>query len=197
MVLDVSDFQTLLEQALREALSPPRGASHLAVPSDVSAAKLPPETTMPTSPEAYRAQPAMGAPEGQIHAVLEALVHANKPLLFLGNGCRPVLTATQAEQGTTRLEKLIDLCERWAIPVATNPDGKGVFPESHPLSLRAFGKASSLWAGRYLGFERTDPLHGKPNGPQVGEHDAMVVLGSSLRQLATEDWSKSLNRTVR
>ncbi len=36
--------------------------------------------------------------------------------------------------------------ERYAIPVMTTADGKGIFPENHPLSLRVYGFSGNTWA---------------------------------------------------
>ena len=78
-------------------------------------------------------------------------------------------------------------CFGQAIPVVTSPNGKGVFPESHSLSLRDYGFGGGDWASAYI----------KAEGPVGGSelrYDALVVLGSSLGQKTTNDWDSALAR---
>ncbi len=58
----------------------------------------------------------------------------------------------------------------------TTPKGKGVFPETHPLSLGVFGAGGHPSAERYL---------------EQGI-DTMIVLGTSLGDLATGGWNDAL-----
>lgn len=72
-----------------------------------------------------------------VTGALETLERARRPLLYLGFG------AAGAADG------LVALAERLESPVATTIQGKGVFPESHPLSLwPGFGHAAPPFARR-------------------------------------------------
>lgn len=67
----------------------------------------------------------------EIEAAVRLLSTARRPLLYVGYGAR----------GAT--EQVRKLAERLAAPVATTIQGKGVFPESHPLFLwNGLGKAA-------------------------------------------------------
>ena len=67
----------------------------------------------------------------EIEAAVRLLSTARRPLLYVGYGAR----------GAT--EQVRELAERLAAPVATTIQGKGVFPESHPLFLwNGLGKAA-------------------------------------------------------
>jgi acetolactate synthase-1/2/3 large subunit len=179
---DESEVQTLIEQALRDALSIPRGLAHLAVPNNVSieivttpqAAPNPPSPTIyiPASPANYRATPA-GAPRNQVRQAMESLLACQRPLIFLGSGCRDAL------RDRSTLDSLVVFAERYAIPVMTTPDGKGVFPESHPLSLRVYGFASNTWAPLWMA---QTPV----------PYDGLLVLGTSLRGLSSNNFSPLL-----
>jgi acetolactate synthase-1/2/3 large subunit len=69
------------------------------------------------------------APE--LSNVRSALAHAKRPLLYLGLGA--------AAAGP----QLVDLAQRLDSPVATTIQGKGIFPETHPLWLWCgFGRAA-------------------------------------------------------
>ena len=115
-----------------------------------------------------------------MRVTFQELAAATRPLIFLGNGARQALT------DAGRLQRFTQLVERFALPVMTTPDGKGIFPESHPLSLRNYGMCACLWPDLYMGA-RMAPDH----------YDALLVLGSSLGELATtvvatDQFSKAL-----
>jgi len=164
-----ANFQTLFEQALREARSLPRRAVHISLPVDVSATMIPTATgtiTVPASPANYRAAP-KACDDQTIKTILDDLLAAQRPLILLGNGARTALRGA-------RQETLKRFVEKFAIPVMTTPGGKGIFPESHPLSLRNYGIAGCRWSTAYMG------------GPDGGSpFDALLVIGSSLGELAT------------
>jgi acetolactate synthase-1/2/3 large subunit len=67
----------------------------------------------------------------------------------------------------------------------TTPDGKAIFPETHPLSLRTYGLAACQWPGYYLQPQRIDRA-------RPARYDALCVLGSTLGELATNKWDPAL-----
>ena len=84
-----------------------------------------------------------------------------RPLLYVGLGARQA----QAE--------LVGLAERLEAPVSTSIQGKGVFPESHPLFLwTGFGNSAPAFA-RDLAAERTVTL----------------ALGCRFSEVGTGSWS--------
>jgi acetolactate synthase I/II/III large subunit len=76
------------------------------------------------------------ADDDQLDRIAAALNHPSaRPLLYFGMGA--------ADAG----EELVTLAERLDAPVATTFQGKGVFPESHPLFLwNGFGEAAAPFA---------------------------------------------------
>jgi acetolactate synthase I/II/III large subunit len=179
---DQAEVQTLIEQALRDALSIPRGTAHLSLPNNVSteivttpqAPPLPPSTTIqiPNNPANYRTVPS-GADRRLAQQAAAQLRACKRPLIFLGSGCREAL------RDTSTLERLVVFAERYAIPVMTTPDGKGVFPEGHPLSLRVYGFASNTWGPMWM------QQHPTP-------YDGLLVLATSLRGLSSSNWNPVL-----
>jgi acetolactate synthase-1/2/3 large subunit len=179
---DQSEVQTLIEQALRDVLSIPRGMAHISVPNNVSTEIVtapqpppnPPSPTIyiPTRPANYRTVPE-GAPGRQVRRAMQELLACKRPLIFLGSGCREAL------RDPSTLESLVIFAERYAIPVMTTPDGKGVFPESHSLSLRVYGFASNTWAPLWM---KQQPV----------PYDGLLVVGSSLRGLSSNNWDPLL-----
>jgi acetolactate synthase-1/2/3 large subunit len=179
---DQSEVQTLTEQALRDALGIPRGASHLALPNNVTTQivttpQAPPALPSPTiyipnSPANYRTVPA-GADRSLVFTAASQLLACQRPLIFLGSGCRDALR----DQST--LDALVVFAERYAIPVMTTADGKGIFPEGHPLSLRVYGFSSNTWPQMWM--QQT-----------VTPYDGIMVIATSLKGLSSNNWNPML-----
>ena len=176
---DASGAPIAIEQALRDMLSLPRRAVHLSIPDNVAATPVAATAYVskrpPASPSAYRGLPA-GVAQADINRALAVLTSAKRPLILLGNGCREAVSDPETAHALRRL------AEWWNIPVMTTSDGKGVFPEDHPLSLRAYGFAGCAWPQYWM----IDP---ETNG---AAHDALLVIGSSLGELATYKWNPIL-----
>jgi acetolactate synthase-1/2/3 large subunit len=174
MIDNQANFCTLFEQALRDARSVPRRAVHVSLPLDISQQNLA-TVTVPAQPSNYRAAPQAAPDEDTTRQVLSALLEAQQPLIMLGNGARGSLRGP-------RRQHLTDFVEKFEIPVMTTPGAKGIFPESHRLSLRNYGLAGCRWTTAYLG------------GPDGGHpFDALLVIGSNLGELATTVTATPLN----
>jgi acetolactate synthase I/II/III large subunit len=177
---------TLVEQALRVALSKPSRAAHLSVPNDVAGTCVtgsdptnPYTIWFPSSPGRYRTVPS-ATDVAAVKLTFQELSSATRPLIFLGNGARSALS------DANRLARFTKLVATWALPVVTTPDAKGIFPENHALSLRNYGITACAWPDVYMGTP------GEPD-----QFDALMVLGSSLGELATtvvnqDQYSKNL-----
>ena len=74
-------------------------------------------------------------------------------------------------------EALLEVVERFELPVATTLAGKGIVPEDHPLALGVFGYGGSRWA--------IDGLR----DPAV---EVLIVLGSGLSQRDTMQWDPAM-----
>jgi acetolactate synthase-1/2/3 large subunit len=172
IITNADNFQELFEAAMRRAWAYPHRATHLSLPSDVAAA-APDGFTPPASPSAYRANTSY-VDEAGVQAAVAAIAAAKRPALMLGNRCRGPL------QDATLLTELEQAVEQLSVPVLTSPDAKGVFPESHELSLRNYGIAGCKWPQHYL------------KDPTAGQYDTLVVIGSSLGELATNTWDPIL-----
>lgn len=173
LVSSPANFQTLLQQALRQARSLPYQAAHISLPNDIAGETLQP-VGLPLSPSHYRAQAACTDPAA-VSTALDALAGARRPLILLGNGARQALAAPE------RLAAFTAFVEHFGIPVMTTPNAKGIFPESHPWSLRNYGMCGCRWGPLYM-LPADDPAH----------FDALMVLGSSLGELATSVTASAL-----
>jgi acetolactate synthase-1/2/3 large subunit len=187
MIVDQSHFQTLFQQALRDARSLPPRASHISLPNDVAGSCVvaggPPDPKgnkipFPPSTRSYRAVPS-ATDQAQVEAALDDLLAARRPLIFLGNGCRSALASA------SRLSAFQRFVSIFGIPVMTTPDAKGIFPESDPMSLRNYGMTACAWPALYMRPDNDAP------------YDALLVLGSALAELSTtfaakDQYSKTL-----
>jgi acetolactate synthase I/II/III large subunit len=181
-----ANFGTLFRQALRVARSQPPRAAHVSLPNDVAGTCVtgddpsqPYRIAFPRSPDQYRAIPS-GTDPAKTRLTFDELAAATRPLVFLGNGARHAL----ADSG--RRARFAEWVEKFAIPVMTTPDAKGIFPETHPLALRSYGMTACTWPDAYI-RPPADPDH----------YDALLVLGSTLGELATtvvakDHYSKNL-----
>jgi acetolactate synthase-1/2/3 large subunit len=170
-VVDPTEAQTLIEQALRDAMTIPRGMAHLSFPNNIPALALP-TISIPNTPANYRSTPA-GADHSAVEQAVQQLTSCKRPLIFLGSGCRDALR----DKNTS--DSLVRFAENYGIPVMTTPDGKGVFPEGNSLSLRVYGFASNTWAPMWM--QQT----GTP-------YDGLLVLGTSLRGLSSNNFNPML-----
>jgi acetolactate synthase-1/2/3 large subunit len=171
----------VIEQALRDMLSIPRRAVRLGISDNVAQSTIDandPNPTVsprpPADPRYYRCVP-KGAPAEGVRRVLEVLSRAKRPLILLGNGCR------EAMRDAATANAIRCLAEWWQVPVMTTSDGKGVFPETHNLSFRTYGFAGCEWPQYWMIGQGT-----------TATHDALLVVGSSLGELATYRWNPML-----
>ncbi|MBC8088272.1 MAG: thiamine pyrophosphate-binding protein [Phycisphaerae bacterium] len=174
MVTNQSNFQTIMQQALRDSRSTPCRAAHISLPNDIAGTPMQMQVgddkskiRFPRSTDEYRAMPG-GTDSKKVAESLAELLAAVRPLIFLGNGARRAL------EDAARLHEFAAFAEMFSIPVMTTPDAKGIFPESHPLSLRNYGMTACSWPQLYMkGDDNAKP------------YDALLVIGSSLGELST------------
>ncbi len=109
-----------LREAVRVALTAPRGPVSVEIPIDIQAAEI--EVPASLAP-AELAQPQSSPAE--LDALAQRLARARRPLLWLGGGARHASDAVR---------RLIAL----GFGVVTSVQGRGIVPEDHPRSLGAF-----------------------------------------------------------
>lgn len=160
-----SQVTRYFEHALRVATSGAPGPVHLSLSPDLM--KEPSAGTVDARPlHGSRARPV------DVAAAREAammLASAKRPCLLAGSG-------VALSGAWSRLEAF---ATRWKAPIATTPKAKDVFPESHPLALGQLGLIASPRAEGYV----LDP-----------SCDLLIVVGSSLGELATNQWDPRLVR---
>jgi acetolactate synthase-1/2/3 large subunit len=151
-------------EAIRTAREHPQGPVRVGIPKDVLASRTPQTTPSVREPAAL--------PEPSPQAVDTAdtvLRKSTAPVVIAGGGVR--------RSGATA--QLRAIAERLDAPVVTTYKGKGVLPETHPLS-----------AGVLCGGASTELR------TLLAEADAGLVVGSDLDAVATAKWSVSMPKTL-
>jgi acetolactate synthase-1/2/3 large subunit len=115
-----------LREAVRVALTAPRGPVSVEIPIDIQSTEIdvpaslaPLEIALP------------GPAAGELDALAERLARATRPLLWLGGGAR---------HAGASVKRLVDL----GFGVVTSVQGRGILPEDHALSLGAFNLYESV-----------------------------------------------------
>jgi acetolactate synthase-1/2/3 large subunit len=158
-------FQQILTRALRVAQGEHKQAVHISIPSNVSSYK-------------YRAIDVHGDTKKYrvSHAAID-FEQIKKAATLLVNASRPAILVGPGIDSEYHIEDLIHIAEMLNCPVLTTPKGKGIFPESHPLSFGVFGFAGNLCAKKYL-------LEGKV--------DLLLVISSRLGEWTSDSWNPDL-----
>jgi acetolactate synthase-1/2/3 large subunit len=150
----------MLEQALTTANATPKGAAVLQLPVDL--------TQISQAPSRVEVGSVASLPldGGVCLEIAHTLSRARRPLIMAGVGARSAGVS----------ERLVTLAEYLRCPVFTDIEGKGVFPESHPLSLGVFGVGTR---GRIAEFLR-EPA------------DVLLTVGCRLDDTTTLTYTDAL-----
>lgn len=162
-VRDSNSAPAILRRAIATALSGARGPVLLTLPMNVTTAPIR-TPLMDVNPRVV-----FDLAPSTVASVSAALASSERGLLFVGSGARN-------GDGPARVR---DLAEKLQMPVMTTPKAKGVFPESHPLSLGVFGWGGHASAVKYLS----------------GGIDTLMAIGTGLGEAATNNWSSLLAPT--
>jgi len=128
---DGAELYSTIREACRIARDGPPGPAFVEVPANLYLTTHDAALEYSPTPNPHSPGPA------EIQRAADLLNRARRPLLYLGLGAAPAGDA------------LVTLAERLEAPVATTFQGKGVLPESHPLSLwPGFGNAAPPFARR-------------------------------------------------
>ena len=122
-----------MRQAFRIALSGQRGPVHVDIPRDLLPTKLELEFPPPAS---YRASSRQAPANGEILRALDLIEKAERPLILAGGGVK--------WSGAT--PQLIELAERFNLPVVTSDGHRDVMPNDHPLFFGQLGPRGSACA---------------------------------------------------
>jgi len=142
MVLTPAAVPEMVRKAFKVAQTERPGAVYLAVPEDIEAMPTPPEARPLPVNVVYDEAPS----PTQIARAAQVLTAAKNPIVLAGHGA-----ARNHAQ-----EALLRFSEKLRIPVATTFQGKGVFPDNHPLALGAMGFMRHDYVN--FGFDQADVI---------------------------------------
>ena len=155
-----SQLPHLLRRAIATALSGKQGPVVLTLPIDIMTSNV-------SEPRVGGSISMGGVVAGEtLDEIAELLLGAQRPLILAGSGVR----------GHGAPARLVAVAERFSCPVATTPKAKGVFSETHPLSLGVLGLGGHRSARRYL-----------DSGV-----DVVLAIGTSLGDMATDGFAPAL-----
>ncbi|MCI5167530.1 MAG: thiamine pyrophosphate-binding protein [Candidatus Electrothrix sp. GM3_4] len=163
MLISEDRAQYTLQKAIRLALSSPGGSVHINLPVDIM--KRPVELQQTSFNTGSDNAPLFDIEH--VDKIAELLIKARHPAIIAGWG-------VYLSQAMTELRELAELLQ---IPVATSPKAKGVFPESHELSLGVLGFAGSPVAKEYI---------------IDNDVDILLAVGTSFSEMMTNGWDEHL-----
>jgi len=159
MFPSVDRIPDLVRAAIRTATTGRQGVVHLNMPANM--------LRRPVSVSSAR--PALRVPSRIVDSDGIAAAAA-----LLANARRPCLLAGHGVELAGASDALLHFAHAARVPVMTSPKGKGLFPETDPLSIGVLGFGGHERAEKYL---------------QSGDVDLLLVLGSSLNEFVTNAWS--------
>ena len=138
LVRDIEELPFIIREAFYIARTGRPGPVLIDIPKDItqqlSDVKIPSLEEVKKALPGYK--PHVEGNAQQIKRAAKLIMEAKRPVLYVGGG------AVNSEAQ----EELVELAELMRIPVTTTTQGKGAFPENHPLSLRMLGMHGTYYA---------------------------------------------------
>ncbi len=154
-----------LKRAIATALSGKRGPVVLSLPLNLQGERLRHSSTALSASTHFNIEPDIL--QGVAKVINAMSNNRGRCVILAGSGARLGCTP----------KYLLSLAEKANIPVMTTPKAKGVFPERHRLSLGIFGMGGHASSRDYM----------------AEGIDTLLVIGSSLNEVATDGWCPSLS----
>lgn len=140
LIKDVKDIVRVVREAFYIASTGRPGPVLIDFPVDVSRAENEFVWLEEVHIRSYNPRPAYDAPKGiskeQIVKAAKAIMESKKPVLYVGGGA--MVSGADKE--------LLELVDKTGIPITTTVLGLGIFPETHPSSLRMLGMHGTHYA---------------------------------------------------
>ena len=159
--LSAAEIPSAVKKSFYIAQTGRPGPVLLDIPKDVQQEEA--EITFPESIEIRGYRPSAAVDYQDIERAADMLVKADRPLLFGGGGIRIADASLQFKA----------IAELLVAPVITTLQGKGTFPEDHPLSVGPIG------------------MHGRAEANKlVGECDVLLAVGVRFSDRSTGNFSE-------
>ncbi len=137
LVQDTNDLPRIVDEAFHLATTGRPGPVQIDIPKDVSAGPFNgPDQAMDLPAYAYQHE----VDDSKIDEIIKAWQKAKRPVILAGHGAMIAGAA----------DGLLKLAETMNTPVTTTLLGKGIFPETHHLSLGMLGMHGTAYANKAM-----------------------------------------------
>ncbi len=137
---DTNSLPRIVREAYHIATTGRPGPVLIDVPKNISQGPFSGDLNPPVNVPGYNPESAMEICEKSAKQAADLLSKARRPVILAGQGCM-----------IARADKeLLTLAELLKAPVTTTLLGKGVFPETHPLSLGMLGMHGTAYANKAM-----------------------------------------------
>ncbi len=161
-VTEASDLPSIVRRAFRLATTGKPGPVHIRFPIDKQREEI-------GDPQLYVQADFKVCPG---HRPVAELAKLSEALKVLGSAQRPVIVCGQGVLLSQAWGEVQVLAELYGVPVGTTINGKGAFPEAHPLSIGVTGsRGGSTLANKV-----------------INEADVILYVGCSTDSTATDMW---------
>ena len=161
MLITEERAQYMIQKAISMAMTGPTGPTHLNLPTDLMKREVALQKLC-----IFGGTARLFDEEG-VKKAAAYLIAAKRPVIIAGWG----VALSRAANELTELAQLLQA------PVATSPKAKGIFPESHPLSLGVLGFAGNPVAREYI---------------IENDVDVLLGVGTSFSEMMTGGWDERL-----
>ena len=134
LITDINEIPRVVKEAFHIAQSGRPGPVLIDLPKNVQQAKTQPVFPKEVHVRGYN--PDLRASDLELNEIIGLIEKSDRPVLYVGGG---IITGNASEQ-------LRRFAQAAQIPVTTTIMGCGVFPETHPLSLRWLGMHGAAYA---------------------------------------------------
>ncbi len=171
LVKQTNDLPRIIREAHHIATSGRPGPVLIDVPKDVSQGPFSGELDPPLDLPGYHPERAFDIDLAAIGETVQLISHAKRPVILAGQGA--MIARASAE--------LMEFAETLGCPVTNTLLGKGVFPETHKLSLGMIGMHGTAYANKAIceadlifnvGSRFDDRIIGKPK--EFGKHAKII-----------------------
>ena len=138
LVRETNDLPRIAREAYHIATTGRPGPVLVDVPKDISQSPFTGELQTEIDLPGYQPEKAFEIPQERIIEAAHLIARAKKPLILAGQGCMIARAA----------EELMQVAETLDCPVTSTLLGKGVFPETHRLSLGMLGMHGTAYANK-------------------------------------------------
>ena len=140
LVKNTNALPRIAREAYHIATTGRPGPVLIDVPKDISQGPFTGEMNPPFNLPGYNPEVSMQICPDAVKIAADLISKAKRPVILAGQGCMIARAA----------EELLHLAETLGAPVTSTLLGKGVFPETHPLSLGMLGMHGTAYANKAM-----------------------------------------------